>query len=213
MSLQEKLRDILFEYLLAIAPFAALLALAVVVFAIVRWSRKLDAVFPDAATKYGLTFTREKRGNWLSNVLHSSQLRGVVNGTPIEVVSTYQTRGRMRMRSTVVASPAPAGLPACTINISSRPPAARMHLVPTGDARFDSLRFVTSDAPACVRALLTDKTRACLLRCKQPELRLVVNDGQLVLSFPDTPSSEAELHGPLDVLLAIDGVVDRARAS
>ena len=101
------------------------------VYFIVRWSRKLDALFPEAARKYGVSFTREKRGGFLGNILDSSRLTGVVDGTPLEGVSTYQTRGRARMRSTLVASPAPGLLP-CTINISHRRPAADVHLVPTG---------------------------------------------------------------------------------
>ena len=129
--------------------------------------------------------------------------RGVANGTPIEVISTYETRGRLRIRSTVVASRAPAGLPPCTMNVLRRPPAATVHLVPTGDAQFDSRHWVTSDVPAVVRAVLTPAVRTELLRCPQPELRLVVTDGRLVLSFPSTPVNEAELHGPMDVVLAI----------
>jgi hypothetical protein len=189
------------DYLLAGAIAAVLLA---AVYAIVRWSRKLDALFPDAARKYGVSFTREKRGGFLGNVLDSSRLTGAVNGTPLEVVSTYQTRGRTRMRSTLVASPAP-GLPRCTINISHRKPAADVHLVPTGDPQFDGQRWVTSDAPAAVRVLLTPAVRTALLRCPQQELRLVVDKGHFVLSFGDTPSNQAELHGPMDAVLALAG--------
>jgi hypothetical protein len=174
----------------------------VAVYVIVRWSRKVDAVFPEAARKYGVSFTREKRGGFLRNVLDSSRLTGVVNGTPLEVVSTYQTRGRMRMRSTLVASPAP-GLPPCTINISHRRPAADVHLVPTGDPQFDGQRWVTSDAPTAVRVLLTPAVRTALLRCPQQELRLVVDRGHFALSFGDTPSNQAELQGPVDAVLAL----------
>jgi hypothetical protein len=190
------------EWLQTGALAAGGLAVAGVVYAIVRWVRKVNAIFPEAAKKYGLTFTREKRGGALGNVAQSSRLRGVANGTPIEVISTYETRGRMRMRSTVVASRALAALPSCTMNILRQPPAAKVHLVPTGDAQFDRARWVTSDAPAVVRTLLTAAVRTELLRCPQDELRLVVTEGHLVLSFPDTPGNEAELHGPMDVVLA-----------
>jgi hypothetical protein len=118
------------------------------------------------------------------------------------VVSTYQTRGRTKMRSTLVASPAP-GVPPCTINISQRKPAADVHLVPTGDPQFDGRRWVTSDAPAAVRALLTPAVRTALLRCPQPDLRLVVDRGHFVLSFGDTPANQAELHSPVDAVLAL----------
>ncbi len=191
------------EWLQMGALAAGGLAVAGVVYAVVRWLRKVDAVFPETAKKYGLTFTHEQRGSAFTNVAQSSRLRGVANGTPIEVTSTYETRGRLRIRSTLVASRAPAGLPPCTMNILRRPPAATVHLVPTGDAQFDTRHWVTSDVPAVVRAVLTPAVRTELLRCPQPELRLVVTDGHLVLSFPNTPVNEAELHGPMDVVLAV----------
>ena len=78
-----------------------------------------------------------------------------------------------------------------------------MHLVPTGDPQFDGQRWVTSDTPAAVRVLLTPAVRTALLRCPQQELRLVVDSGHLVLSFGDTPSNQAELHGPMEAVLAL----------
>lgn len=177
------------------------LAVGGIVYAIVRWMKKVAALFPEAAKKYGLTFTRESKGGGLSNTIQTERLRGLSNGTPLEVISTYETRGRVRMRSTVVATKAPAGLPSCTINIVRQPPAAKVHLVPTGDPSFDSTYWVTSDAPAAVRALLTPAVRNALRQCPQPELRIVVNQPHLILSFPGTPSNQAELHGPIDVVL------------
>ena len=106
------------------------------------------------------------------------------------------------MYSTLVASPAP-GLHPCTINISHRRPAADVHLVPTGDPQFDGQRWVTSDAPAAVRVLLTPAVRTALLRCPQQDLRLVIDSGHLVLSFGGTPSNQPELHGPIDAVLAL----------
>ena len=184
-------------------PVGAIAAIVLgVVYLVVRWIRKLNALFPEAAQRYGITFTREKKGGFLRNTVDSSRLAGIVKGTPIEVVSTYQTRGRLRMRSTLVASPL-SGLPACTINISHRRPATNVHLVPTDDVQFDGKRSVTSDAPAAVRVLLTPAVRTELLGCPQAELRLVVNDGHVVLSFGDTPANQAELHGPIDTVLAL----------
>jgi hypothetical protein len=45
--------------------------------------------------------------------------------------------------------------------------------------------------------------RTALLRCPQQELRLVVDRGHFVLSFGDTPANQAELHGPIDAVLAL----------
>ena len=190
------------EWLQTGALAAGAVAVSGAIYAVARWMRKVDALFPEAAKKYGLTFTPEQRGSAFTNVVQSWRLRGVANGTPLEVIATYETRGRSRMRSTLVATQAPAGLPPCTMNILRQPPAAKMHLVPTGDAQFDSQRWVTSDAPAVVRAVLTPAVRTELLRCPQSELRLVVTEGHLVLSFPNTPVNEVELHGPMDVVLA-----------
>ena len=44
--------------------------------------------------------------------------------------------------------------------------------------------------------------RNALRQCPQPELRIVINNPHLILSFPGTPSTQAELHGPIDVVLA-----------
>ncbi|HEY3517672.1 MAG TPA: hypothetical protein VGL98_11550 [Gammaproteobacteria bacterium] len=174
-----------------------------VLYVIVRWMLKESAMFPETAKKYGITFTHEKQGGLLSNVSDVRRLRGVAMGTPIEVVATYQTRGRMRMRSTVLASPALAGLPACTMNILRQPPAANVHLVPTGDAQFDAKRWVTSDTPAAVRAVITPAARTALLRCPHDELRLVIKDGHFILGLPGTPMNQAELHGLIDAVLAL----------
>lgn len=170
---------------------------------IVRWSRKLDAIFPDLAKEYGLEYTREKQGSAFTNVKQSDILRGVAQGTPLQVVATYETRGRMRMRSSWIAVPAPAGVAPCTINLQRKRPAADIHLVRSGDAAFDAQWWVTSDAPAAVRALLAPAVRAELRECPQAELRLVVQGGHLVLSFPGTPSNRAELQAPVKVALAL----------
>lgn len=182
---------------------AGVFALASIVVAFVRWSRKLDAIFPEAARHYGLAFTQDKQGSAFTNVRQSRKLLGAVRGKPLQVVSTYETRGRLRMRGTWIATRAPSGLPACAINISRRPPAADVHLVSSGNARFDAQRWITSDAGAVAQALFAPSVREAVLRCPQDEIRLVVQGEQLVLSFPDTPSNQAELHGPIDVVLAI----------
>ncbi len=194
--------DELMQYA-GIAAFG--LAGAALLYGIVRFTRKQHAIFPETAKKYGLTFTREPHGSLLGNIAETLRLRGVANGTPVEVISTYKTRGNMNMKSTLVASRAPAILPACTININQRPSAATVHLVPTGDVQFDTRRWVTSDAPVVVREVLTPVVRTQLLRCPQPELRLVFNDGHVILSFPNSPGDQAELHAAIDVVLAVAG--------
>lgn len=187
------------------------LGVGIIVFApllylLVRWWRKESAIFPETAKKYGLAHAREGRGSLFGNTRQASKLQGTVRGVPLQVAATYETRGRMRMRGTWIATRAPVGLAPCTINVSRTPPAATVHLVPSGEAQFDARRWVTSDAPAAVRALLTPAARVELLKCPQAEIRLVVDGEHLVLSFPGNPSSQEELHRPMDAVLAMVGV-------
>lgn len=187
---------------LLLAGFGAAVV-ALLAYLIFRWSRKLDAIFPDLAKEYGLEFARESKGSAFTNVKQSQILRGVAQGVPLQVVATYETRGRMRMRSTWIAIPAPSGVTPCTINLQRQRPAAEVHLVRSGDAAFDAQWWVTSDAPGAVRALLTPAARAQLQACPQSELRVVVEGGHLVLSIADTPSNRAELQGPIRLALAL----------
>lgn len=179
------------------------LVFAAVVYALIRWFRQQGAIFPDAAKHYGLAYSRDKQGSAFTNLRESEQLQGVVDGTPLQAVATYETRGRMRMRSTWIATPALLGWPRGTVNVLRAPPKAKVHLVPSGDAAFDARRWVTSDAPGLARALLTPAVRTALLQCPQAEIRLVVDNANLVLSFGGTPSNKAELHGPIDAVLAL----------
>lgn len=179
------------------------LVIAAALYGIVYWWRRNKAIFPAAASKYGLTFAHESRRWEATGMTYVDRLRGTVNGAPLEVESTYKTQGRLRARRTVIASRAPVRLPACTINVSRRRPVATVHLVPTGDAHFDAQRALTCDRPTVVRDLLTPAVRAALLACPQPELQLVLDGERVDLVFPNTPFSQAELQGPIDVVLAI----------
>lgn len=188
------------ELLLLVLGGAVFIAVIVL---IVRWSRKLDAIFPDLARDYRLEYTRENQGSAFTNTRQSQKLQGVVQGIPLLATATYETRGRLRMRSTWIATPAPAGIAPCTINLQRSRPTAGVHLVPTGDAAFDRRWSVTSDAPGAVRALLATDARAELMACPQSEIRLVVQGGQVVVSFPGTPSSRVELEQPVKLALAL----------
>lgn len=182
---------------------AIAIVIAAIVYGLFRWSKSQDEIFPDAAAKYGLAFTQDNQGSIFTNARQSWTLQGSVQGVPLKAVATYETRGRLRMRGTWIAIPAPQGLLPCSMNIHGSPPRAEVHLVRTGDAAFDAKRWVTSDAPDMVRRLLVPEVRAALLQCPQTELRLGVDGGHLVLSFPDTPSSAAGLQAPLEAMLVL----------
>ena len=170
---------------------------------VVVLARREGAAYAAVAGRYGLAFSREKQGTGLGNVRQCSLLQGEVEGVPVKLVATYETRGRLRMRGTWIATDNPARMPPCTINVLAAPPKADVHLVRTGDAAFDARRWITSDTPTAVRFLLVDEVRARLLACPQAELRIVVDGATLVLSFGGTPSNLAELRAPLEALLAL----------
>ena len=182
---------------------AVVLVIVGVVAGVVMLSRKEGAAYAAVAKQYGLAFSEEKQGSALTNVRQSSLLQGVVEGIPVKLVATYETRGRTRMRGTWIATDNPLKVPPCAINVLAAPPKADVHLVRTGDAAFDGKRWITSDTPTAVRFLLGDEVRARLLACPQTEFKIVVDGGTLVLSFGGTPSNQAELQAPLEVLLAL----------
>lgn len=173
-----------------------------VVYGLYRFFSAMGAIFPDTAKHYGLAYTRDKSSGFTGNK-EVEKLEGSVDGIALRVESTYETRGRMRMRGTWLATRAPAGWTPCTVNLSRTPPAAKVHLVPTGDAAFDQRWFATCENPGMVRAMLGPEVRVALLRCPQREFRIVVDGGSLVLSFPGTPDNQAELRGAIDALLAL----------
>lgn len=182
---------------------AVVLVIGGIVAGVVMLSKKEGAAYDAVARKYGLAFSKEKQGTGLGNVRQSSLLQGAVEGVPVKLVATYETRGRMRMRGTWIATDNPTRVPPCAINVLGVAPKSDLHLVRTGDAAFDASRWITSDTPTAVRFLLTDEVRARLLACPQTEFKIVVDGGTLVLSFGGTPSSLAELQAPLDALLAL----------
>jgi hypothetical protein len=168
-----------------------------------RWLRHQDAIFPETAKKFGMVFTQEGSGGMFSNTRQSWLLQGMVRGTPLRVESRYETRGRLRMRGTWISTPAPEGMAECRINVCSEPPAANVHLVRSGESQFDARRWITTDAPDMARSLILPEARAELLKCPQPELLLAIEAGKLVLSFPATPFNQAELHAPMEAVLAL----------
>lgn len=169
------------------------------VFALVRFSRKLDALWPDTAKKYGLAYTKNGEGSAFTN----SKEAHTLTGPSLTVISTREQVGNQRRTGTLIAAVServPAGL---QLEISRTRPKASLHLVTTGDARFDGLRFVLSESAEQARALMTPEVRAWLLKCPQWTLRVATERGRVVLSFGDLVTDHADLEGPIEVALAL----------
>lgn len=171
------------------------------IYAFVRFGKKLDALWPDTAKKYGLTYAKAGEGNAFTN----SKEQHTLSGPTLQVISTREHVGNTRRTGTVVVAKAPAAPKGVQLEVSRNRPKATLHLVASGDQRFDNLRFVTSEAKEQVKALLTPPVREALLRCPQWTLRVTCDGGQVTVSFGDLITDEKELHGAIDVALAIAG--------
>lgn len=169
------------------------------VYGFVRFSRQLDAMWPDTAKKYGLTYTKTNEGSALTN----SKEHHALSGPALSVTSTRERIGRTTRTSTAVVATAATALPALTMEVSRYRPKATLHLVTTGDAKFDGLRFVTCEARDVAARLLTPAVRAALLSCQHWTLRVTLAQGQVVVSFGELPTSATDLHGPIDAALAL----------
>ncbi|MBL8920319.1 MAG: hypothetical protein JNJ54_15740 [Myxococcaceae bacterium] len=168
------------------------------IYGLVRFFRKLDAIWPDTAAKYGLSFEKKHEGSALGNSTEVLSLRGPT----LEVLSMREQLGNRRRTSTVVT--AKGATPGGTLlEVSRNRPKAAFHLVTTGDAKFDNLRFVLSESKDRAKALLTPPVREALLRCRQWELRIACDGSQVMVSFGDLVTDHAALSGPIDVALAV----------
>lgn len=166
----------------------------------VRFARQLDTLWPETAARYGLTHTRTKEGGALTG----SKQTDTLSGPTLSVVSTHEQVGNTRRRGTVVVAKGKALAP-MRCEVSRTRPKATLHLVTTGDAKFDAMRFVLSESKEQVKALLTPQVRAALLRCPQWTLHVACDGAQVVVSFGEVVTTTAELAGPIDVALAMTG--------
>jgi len=179
-----------------------LVLLGIIVY-VARWSRMIDAIFPDAARKYGLTYARRGVGDYFTGKGEHLTLQGETQGVKFDVLARREQTGRYRTRGTTITAAVHFPVTPCTMTVSRARPLHPMHLVSTGDASFDALRFVTCDAPETLRVVLTPSVRAALLKCPQDELRLTVTGEQVVLSWAALPTTALELEAPIDVVLAL----------
>jgi len=179
------------------------IVLLVIVVYLMRGSRRFDAVFPNAATKYGLTYSRRSVGSYFTGRGEHKSLQGQTQGLKFDVLARREYSGRYRISGTTITATVHIPVTPCTMTVSRERPLHTMHAVATGDAWFDTLRFVRCDAPETMGVVLTPPVRTALLRCPQDELRLTVTGEQVVLSWAGLPSTALELQAPIDVVLAL----------
>jgi hypothetical protein len=170
---------------------------------VVQHSRATDAIWPNCATRYGLTFERTHTGNALTAQRSVNSLTGAVHGVPLCAVSTRELVGHTRSLSTAVYArslyPAPLRF---SLRIT-RGPSRHPHVVLTGDADFDRQISIFSDVPDLARALANPAVRAAILKLPMNEVGLSYDNGELCLSYGGYPSRAAELEAPIDLAVAL----------
>lgn len=168
------------------------------IYAFARFAKKLDAIWPDTAAKYGLTYEKKNEGS----ALGASKETHALLGPSLQVVATREQSGNRHRTSCVVVAKGqvPKGV---QLEVSRNRPKATLHLVTTGDAKFDALRFVLSETKEQAKALLTPPVREALARCPQWTLLVTCDGAQVVVSFGDLVTDHKGLEGPIDVALAI----------
>lgn len=177
---------------------AGAIVFALIVRAIVRFVRALGRIWPDTAAKHGLTFVEEKDAKDGRSIE-----RQVLTGPSLSVVSSREQYFNQRTTSTRVVAKAPRLTASCVFDLSRQRPEATLHLVTTGDAKFDALRFVTTEFKEPARALLTEPVRAALLSCPLHGLRVSCRPGEVTVSFGQLVTGIEEVEGAIQVALAI----------
>jgi hypothetical protein len=181
----------------------ALVVLAIVIGA-VKLSRATDAIWPNAATKYGLTFEQQKTGNVLTAQRSLLSLTGTAHQVPLRVVSTRELVGQTRRTSTAFYArslyPAPHRF---SLQITRGTGGPAHHVIPTGDPAFDRAVRLRSDSPELTRALANPNVRGAILALPMNDVGLAYDNGELCLSFGQQPFRQAELDAPLDLVLTL----------
>lgn len=175
-------------------------AVAVLV-GLVRMVRRMNALWPNAAARFGLTLTSTNEGSVMTGPKYVTRL----SGPTLNVLSVIEHVGRTRRTSTAITALAPAAPRGVIFTISRQRPASALHLVPTGDATFDRLRFITSDAGEAVARLMSPAAREAAQRCPQHELRVHCDGGAVVVSFGPTPLDVDAVERPIELALALAG--------
>jgi hypothetical protein len=183
---------------------AGALVLVVIVASAIKLSRATDAVWPNCATRYGLTFDQQNEGSALTSQRRVKSLTGAVQNVPLRVISTWSMVGNTRTTSTAFYArslyPAPHRF---SLQITRGAGGPQHHLVPTGDPNFDRVISLRSDSPALSRALMNSAVQAALLKLPMNQVGLSYDNGELCLSYGGQPLKPAELQAPIDALVAL----------
>lgn len=179
--------------------------------ALIRASRRIDAIFPDVARSLGLERSTAREGSVFSAIVERERLWGTIDGRALEVESFRRRSGQLRERHTRVVLGGLSGLARFAVHVT-RARAPQAHAVLTDDATFDRARGLASDAPGLVRAALGTEVRAKLLACDVDALNLRVDGDHVVASFADTPASKEQLERVIDVVRALADAAPREGA-
>lgn len=184
---------------------------AVLIVLLVRWLKKMDAIWPDAAKALGLLFREDDQGNpWVTNVLtRSSIVEGVLDGVPVRLAATTERRGNTRRIQTTVTAVAQSAGPAFTVQLAmgAKRPKQQFHVIALGDAHFDRKVVLSGEEPDAVRARIDRPVREALLALPYTidQLGLTVTAQEVTLAWPGTPSQQPEIETLIRAAVAIAG--------
>ena len=183
---------------------AGALVVSAIVIGAVKLSRATDAIWPNAATKYGLVFEQQKAGNALTPQRSVLSLTGTAHQVPLRVISTRELVGQTKRTSTAFYArslyPAPHRF---SLRISRGSAGHAYHVVTTGDEAFDRAVRLQSDSPELTRALANPAVRGAILSLPVNDVGLSYDNGELCLSYGQQPLRQAELEAPLELVLTL----------
>jgi hypothetical protein len=188
--------------------FAGCVVFVVIVVAIVRFSLKQGAIWPDCARQFGLVFKEQDVGNaFTSRSERQKSMEGIAQGVPVRVVESSERIGGTTRTGTRVFGrsmfPSAHQFALQVEKFGNR--AAHYHVVQTGDPTFDRCVVVKSDAPDAARALLQPPVRAAILELPMSSIALSYDRGELCVSYAGMVTSARELEVPLRLVIAAAG--------
>lgn len=175
----------------------------------VRFSRKLDAIWPDTAKQFGLAFKDRDEGNvFTSRAETQRSVEGVASGVALRAFEFHERVGGSTRTGTRVLGRALVPTERqftfqLERNAANGP---RFHVVDTGDPAFDRTVVLKSESPDAVRALLDPAVRTAMLWLTMPAASVSYDRGELCLAYAGTPSSREELERAIRFVIAAASV-------
>lgn len=182
-----------------------LVVVVAIVVAIVRFSQKQSAIWPNCAKQYGLVFREQDVGNvFTGRAERQKSMEGICRGVPLRVVESSERIGNTTRSGTRVFGRSMFPTPhQFSFQIErGAPQGAGFHIVQTGDPNFDRWVALKSDAPDAVRALLVPAVRAAILELPMTTAGVSYDRGELCVAFAGTTSSPRELEVSIQLVIA-----------